>query len=48
MYFSQTYNWYYTGGSLNHVQLNDLDVLLFPFMGDLGITLNAEHIYKRK
>lgn len=30
-----TYNWYYTGGTLNFVQLNDWDVLLFPFMGDL-------------
>ncbi|KAL6439055.1 hypothetical protein ACFW04_003804 [Cataglyphis niger] len=34
-YFEGTYNWYYTGGSLNYVQLNGLDVLLFPFMGDL-------------
>ncbi|XP_072749836.1 uncharacterized protein Taf1c-like [Anoplolepis gracilipes] len=34
-YFEGTYNWYYTGGSLNHVQLNGLNVLLFPFMGDL-------------
>ncbi|XP_036141300.1 uncharacterized protein LOC114253727 [Monomorium pharaonis] len=34
-YFEGTYNWYYTGGSLNYVRLNDWDVLLFPFMGDL-------------
>ncbi|XP_077261778.1 TATA box-binding protein-associated factor RNA polymerase I subunit C-like [Temnothorax americanus] len=34
-YFEGTYNWYYTGGSLNYVQLNDWDVLLFPFVGDL-------------
>lgn len=32
----QSYNWYYTGGSLNHVRLNGWDVLLFPFMEDLG------------
>ncbi|KYN17477.1 hypothetical protein ALC57_10269 [Trachymyrmex cornetzi] len=35
-YFEGTYNWYYTGGCLNYVQLNGWDVLLFPFMGDLG------------
>ncbi|KAM0736332.1 hypothetical protein ACS0PU_010293 [Formica fusca] len=34
-YFEGTYNWYYTGGSLNYVQLNGSDVLLLPFMGDL-------------
>ncbi|EGI58091.1 PREDICTED: uncharacterized protein LOC105153231 isoform X1 [Acromyrmex echinatior] len=34
-YFEGTYNWYYTGGCLNYVQLNGWDVLLFPFMGDL-------------
>ncbi|KAL0128074.1 hypothetical protein PUN28_003363 [Cardiocondyla obscurior] len=34
-YFEGTYNWYHTGGSLNYTQLNNLDVLLFPFMGDL-------------
>lgn len=34
-YFEGTYNWYYTGGSLNYVQLNGWDVLLFPFVGDL-------------
>ncbi|XP_025989120.2 uncharacterized protein LOC105193210 isoform X2 [Solenopsis invicta] len=34
-YFEGTYNWYYTGGSLNYVELNGWDVLLFPFGGDL-------------
>lgn len=38
--YFQSYNWYYTGGSLNHVQLNGCDVLLFPFMGDLGTILS--------
>ncbi|XP_014479714.1 PREDICTED: uncharacterized protein LOC106747002 [Dinoponera quadriceps] len=34
-YFEEAYNWYYTGGSLNYIQLNGWDILLFPFMGDL-------------
>ncbi|XP_032690127.1 uncharacterized protein LOC116853254 [Odontomachus brunneus] len=34
-YFEGTYNWYYTGGLLNYIQLNNWDVLLFPFMEDL-------------
>ncbi|XP_076178174.1 TATA box-binding protein-associated factor RNA polymerase I subunit C-like isoform X2 [Ptiloglossa arizonensis] len=34
-YFDGVYNWYYTGGSVNHVQLNNTSVLLFPFMDEL-------------
>ncbi|XP_025265469.1 uncharacterized protein LOC105255342 [Camponotus floridanus] len=48
-YFEGTYNWYYTGGSLNNIQLNGLDVLLFPFMGDLvaaNITPMKDSIWK--
>ncbi|KYQ55896.1 hypothetical protein ALC60_05178 [Trachymyrmex zeteki] len=48
-YFEGTYNWYYTGGCLNYVQLNGWDVLLFPFMGDLvaaHITSMEDYIWK--
>ena len=34
-YFEGTYNWYRTGGSLDHVHLNNANILLFPFMGEL-------------
>ncbi|XP_025162233.1 uncharacterized protein LOC105191284 isoform X2 [Harpegnathos saltator] len=48
-YFDETYNWYYTGGSLNYIQLSGWDVLLFPFMGDLvaaNITSMEDSIWK--
>ncbi|OAD52878.1 hypothetical protein WN48_11255 [Eufriesea mexicana] len=37
-YFEGVYNWYYTGGSIDYVQLHNKDILLFPFMGELVST----------
>ncbi|KAG6797130.1 hypothetical protein HZU73_07516 [Apis mellifera caucasica] len=37
-YFKGAYNWYYTGGSMNHINLHNKDILLFPFMGELVST----------
>ncbi|KZC10848.1 PREDICTED: uncharacterized protein LOC107189068 [Dufourea novaeangliae] len=34
-YFEGAYNWYFTGGCVIHVRLNNKSVLLFPFMGEL-------------
>ncbi|XP_017877115.1 uncharacterized protein LOC108623245 isoform X2 [Ceratina calcarata] len=34
-YFEGVYNWYYTGGSVDCLQLNNKNILLFPFMGEL-------------
>ncbi|CAK9830885.1 hypothetical protein ANTRET_LOCUS7976 [Anthophora retusa] len=34
-YFEGVYNWYYTGGSVDYIQLHNINILLFPFMGEL-------------
>ncbi|KAK9304854.1 hypothetical protein QLX08_003922 [Tetragonisca angustula] len=37
-YFEGVYNWYYTGGSVDCVQLHNKNILLFPFMEELVCT----------
>ncbi|XP_043265581.1 uncharacterized protein LOC122405127 [Colletes gigas] len=37
-YFEGAYNWYYTGGSVNRIQFNNTNILLFPFMNELVAT----------
>ncbi|KOC68409.1 hypothetical protein WH47_03567 [Habropoda laboriosa] len=34
-YFEGAYNWYYTGGTVDYIQLHNVNILLFPFMGEL-------------
>ncbi|CAL7946110.1 unnamed protein product [Xylocopa violacea] len=34
-YFEGVYNWYYTGGTVDYVQLHNINILIFPFMGEL-------------
>ncbi|XP_054005973.1 uncharacterized protein LOC128890953 [Hylaeus anthracinus] len=48
-YFEGAYNWYYTGGTVNHVQLNNINILFFPFMDELvaaPIVNVEEYIWK--
>ncbi|XP_029040385.1 uncharacterized protein LOC114874863 [Osmia bicornis bicornis] len=48
-YFEGIYNWYYTGGTVDYVQFHNINILLFPFMGDLvsvPVVNEEEYLWK--